>query len=109
VTALTAAQALRDIMQGDIPVSNPWLRSWNTLPSPDELVLVALYRADGNLHGYVLARWDEAEGEWQSDEGDYCWPRIAGPGRSAGLLWSYFGAAPEIAADIPGAKLGKVA
>jgi len=89
-----------------------WLRSWNTLPDQDELVLVALYKADGKRHGYVLAFW--RDGEWISEDGQYSWPRIAtlaqhGSGQCAGLLWRYFEAAPEHDSEIAGAKLVKVA
>jgi hypothetical protein len=83
-------------------MAHTWLRSWSTLPDPDELVLVALYAADGALVGYELCRW--VDGEWQDGEGDGSWPRLASCayGRPVGLLWRYFEAATEHANDIAG-------
>lgn len=84
-------------------MTHAWLRSWNVLPQSDELVLVALYRPDGTLNGYVLAYW--RDGEWQSESGEYSWPRLASLAPlhdSAGLLWRYFDAAPSHSSEIAG-------
>lgn len=80
-------------------MAHVWLRSWNTLPQSDELVLVAIYEAHGTLVGYELCYWRD---EWQEAEGQYSWPRLAAGGRPAGLLWKYFESAPELASDIAG-------
>jgi len=83
-------------------MTHTWLRSHNTLPQSDELVLVALYWPGGKLSGYELCYW--RDGEWITEDGGYSWPRIASCARGgpAGLLWTYFESAPESATDIAG-------
>lgn len=74
-----------------------YVRTAATVPAPDELVVVALYHADGRFWSHTLAYW--RDGEWLDDTGEYSWPG------STGLLWTYFETAPAHAEDIPGHKL----